>query len=343
MIEFVGSSYQYQGEILDQPEIIYIQDHHYNEESQHFPVQQLLENSTCDPILHTVIFDHVLRHDDQLTNYNLIFFPKFLAWETQNFLQQNITVDWTQKSTTFNFMINKPRLHRSFLLLLIDHFKLANFSYSFAWRDSTVEKNHMLMHTYNLHYRAIIEQSCNTVVSTNYVFGPEKAMDRGVRNGNIPNAQTYDGLLKHPVFEPACVSLITEPVFFERETIVTEKTLMAMYGGTIPIWVGGWRIADYLRDLGFDVFDDVVDHSYQDLPDPWDRCYYAVERNLHLLQNFDAAQKFVYSNKHRFEENLKLLKNNIFATRCHSVIDSLPEKIKKELIPKLSWLTHNDK
>lgn len=343
MIEFVGSSYQYQGEILTQPETIFIVDHHYNEDAQLFPVQQLLKNSTCNPEFHTVIFDHVLRHDDQLANYNLVFLPSFMAWETQCFANHDIAINWDSKSTTFNFMINKPRLHRSFLLLLINHFALLNFSYSFAWRDSTVDKDHLLKYITNSRYCEIVQQCNNTIPSTNYVFGPEITMDRGVRNGNIPNAQTYDGLLKHPVFEPACVSLITEPAFFERETIITEKTIMAMYGGTIPIWVGGWRIADYLRDLGFDVFDDVVDHSYQNMPDPWDRCYHAVERNLHLLRDFDTTQKFVYNNMHRLQANLELLKNNIFLKQTKQVLNNLPEKAKKELNRRLSWLTDNDK
>ena len=77
MIEFVGHNYRYQGEQLTKPEIIVIRDHHYHEDTQQFPVEQLLKNSLCDPDLHTVIMDHVLAHDDCLQDYNLIYFPSF--------------------------------------------------------------------------------------------------------------------------------------------------------------------------------------------------------------------------------------------------------------------------
>ena len=135
-------------------------------------------------------------------------------------------------------------------------------------------------------------------------------MDQGVRNGSFKNAHTYNKLLQNTVFEPACVSLITEPAYYERETIVTEKTLMALYAGTIPIWVGGWRIADYMASMGFDVFDDVVDHSYQTESDPGRRCDLAVELNLRLLTNFDLACRSL--DLARLQHNYKLLQQNVF-------------------------------
>ena len=343
MIEFVGSQYQYQGEQLSSPEIIFIRDHHFNEELQEFPVKKLLENSICNPLYHTVIFDHVLQHEDSLTKYNLMFFPLFIATETQNFIDQKITTDWNHKSTIFNFMINKPRLHRSFLLLMIEHFKLNNFSYTLAWQHNDLGRKRMLENTTNTKYHNVIKNTQINIAGTSYVFGSEIVMEQGVRNGSFKNAVTYNKLLQKPVFEPSCVSLITEPAFFERETIITEKTIMAIYGGTIPIWVGGWRIADYMRDQGFDVFDDIVDHSYQDLTDPWDRCYYAIERNVNLLKDFDTVQKFVYNNKYRLQANLKLLESNTFINNIQQIVTQQPEKVKKELESKLKWLTHNHK
>ena len=106
MIKFVGSSYQYTGEILTNPEIIFIEDHHYNETTKSFPVQQLLENSTCDPKDHTLVFDHVLQHDDVLNDYRKILLPLFLSRSAEQFDRKNIQSNWTNKTCTFNFMIN---------------------------------------------------------------------------------------------------------------------------------------------------------------------------------------------------------------------------------------------
>ena len=201
----------------------------------------------------------------------------------------------------------------------------------------------MIRETNNSLYQTIIKDSALNFATRQYLFGTERLLDQGLQYGAITNPQVYQRFLQKEVFEPSFISLVTEPAFFEKETIITEKTIMAIYGGTIPIWVGGWRIADYMKAQGFDVFDDIVDHSYQHMADPWDRCYYAVEQNLNLLKDFDTVQKFVYNNKHRLEANLKLLQRNDFINSCIQKVNKLPEKVKKELETKLKWLTINHK
>jgi hypothetical protein len=318
MIEFVGSSYKYSGEQLTQPEIIFIRDHHYDEDDQCFHVQQLLENSHCDPHEHVLMFDHVLQHDDVLKDYQLISFPSFLARENTEFIQQQIHTDWNNKTTTFNFMINKPRPHRIMLLKLVEEFGLNDYCHSLAWQNNNV----------------------NSIPVTDYRFGTEVVMNRGVRNGPVKNSQVYQGLLQTTVFEPTCVSLITEPVYYERETIITEKTLMAIYGGTLPIWVGGWRIPDYLKQAGFDTFDDIVDHSYQALADPEDRCRQAVELNQDLLRYFDITKHINWECRDRLRKNVELLESNYFRTKCLSTIDQHSGTVQHVLQKMLGLTNH---
>jgi hypothetical protein len=229
--------------------------------------------------------------------------PTFLARENQEFIQQQIVPQWANKTTIFNFMINKPRLHREFLLILLKYFELDNYSHSLCWR-------HIATTLQVPKYQHIIDSVTLDMQSTNYVFGSEIHMDRGLRNGSYKNAHTYQGLLQNTVFEPSCISLITEPAFYEKETIVTEKTLMAICGGTMPLWVGGWRIPEYIDHMGFDIFSDVIDHSYQMESDPWDRCYFAIERNLDLLKGFNANNL----NTARLQHNYDLLQKNVFLT-----------------------------
>ena len=331
MIEFVGHQYRYAGELLTEPETIFIVDHHYNEELHEFPVKRLLENSV-DPYAHTVIFDHVVQHDDVLKEYNLICLPILMANYTDQFIRQRIVTDWAHKNRTFNFMINKIRFHRTFMLMLLEMFDLRDCEYTLCWKHTDINKNAMIRETDNVAYQKIILSTDITTNPKQYLFGTERLLDQGLQYGSITNPQVYQRFLQKKVFEPTCISLITEPAFFERETIITEKTIMAIYGGTVPIWVGGWRIANYMRDQGFDVFDDIVDHGYQDMLDPWDRCYYAVERNLHLLRDFDTVQKFVYKNKHRLQANLDLLKTNTFVNSCIRTINNIDDDLVKNAL-----------
>jgi hypothetical protein len=331
MIKVFGPGYQYQGEILTQPAIIYLDDHHYDETNRCFQVERLLANSTCDPQQHILIIEG-LGHDDVLSRYNCVTFPRFTAEVCDQFNAHAIQPDWSKKTFGFNFMINKPRLHRNFLLMLIAHFGLTNYTYSLPWKEKHLSGKRLMALTNNDHYRKIILDNTETMIPrTSYVFGPEDLLDQGLQNGRFTNQETYDKLLRTTVFEPSCISLITESLFFEQETRISEKTIMAMYGGTIPIWVGGWRHADRLSELGFDIFDDVVDHRYQIMPDPLDRCYSAIERNLGLLRDPNRVRKFVQDNQARFEHNLKLCRQNVFSGHLHNQIKKHDEHTQREL------------
>ena len=331
MIEIFGPSYRYGGEILTKPEIIYVTDHHYDEEHQCFHVKTLLDNSECDPMQHLVVFDH-MNHEDELSNYNTLYLPVFLSAEAKYFTDAAIQPNWSHKPYSFNFMINKSRPNRQFLLLLIKHFDLKNYSYTLCWQNVDIRRPSLARRTSNLDYKTIIYQTQIDIEPRYYTMGHEVVMERGLRYGEATNAQNYVNLLKHNVFEPSCVSLITEPCFYERETLKTEKTLMAMYGGTLPIWVGGWAIPQSLRDLGFDVFDDIIDHSYERMEDPWDRAYYAVERNLDLLRDTDKVRDFIANNHARFQHNIDLIQRNVFLEDLAAKISRYDEKTQYYLL-----------
>lgn len=317
MLNIHGASYIYSGEVLTKPEVIFVQDHHYNENDRCYHLKKLLDNSTCNPHDHILIMDHVLCHDDELKNYNQLLYPSFLAAQTQSFINQKITPDWSNHNCCFNFMINKPRLHREFLLILLEHFKLTDYTYTLCWKNPTVSVSTLTQLSEK--YSPLITNTTVNIGTKHFLLGQENLLDRGLQYRHVKNCKNYQLFLQKEIFEPSCVSIITEPAFFEKETIITEKTIMSIYSGTLPLWVGGWRCADIMRKWGFDVFDDIVDHSYQNLDDPFDRCYYAIERNLDLLSNFEKVNNFIQSNRARFEHNLRLLESNPFQQAVDAV------------------------
>lgn len=282
MLIIHGPSYRYQGEILREPEIIVIQDHHDSE--QGYQLDLLLAASAIPAEQHVLVFDHV-NLQDQFGHVPHVCLPLLLAAEIQEFNDAKIDTTWQARTHAFNFMINKPRPNRLILLDTIVHLGLTSFKHSLAW-----------------------QQDYKTISATHLEFGDEIVMQRGIRNGDHANADTYRCLLKHAVFEGTCVSLITEPAFFGRECMITEKTVMAVWAGTMPLWVGGWRCADFMQMMGFDVFDDVIDHSYQCLSDPAERCRQAILLNQHLLHEPLAMQQY----HRRLRANVDLLQQNVF-------------------------------
>jgi hypothetical protein len=200
-------------------------------------------------------------------------------------------------------MINKPRLNRIRLLEYVEREQLTNRLHALPWRHSDYA----------------------SIPVTDYRIGEEVVMDQGVKNRHYPNALTYQQLLQRQVFEPTCVSLITEPCYLEREIMITEKTVMAMYAGTLPIWVGGWRLPDAMRDLGFDVFDDIVDHSYSTLADPMARLDQALIKNQRLLTDFDLVRDFIAANQSRLQHNVDLVEQNVFLDLVKKQVQGRPE------------------
>lgn len=332
MIRIMGSKWRWSGEVLTEPTVIYVEDHHYDEEARCFHLEKLMEHSAVDPQEHLIVFDHVLSEDVLAQKYRCAFFPVFQAAEVEQFSRQSIRPNWSSKPYTFNFMINKPRIHREFLLILIKHFGLTNYTHTLPWQEMSLSRANFRTITDNADYLQMIDRTVvDDIPFTDYKFGPERTLQKGILNGSFPNAETYDQLLRTTVFEPSCISLITEPAFFERETIHTEKTVMAIYGGTIPVWVGGWRLADTMRSMGFDVFDDIVDHSYETLADPMDRVYSAIERNLALLQDHTRVAEFIKNNQDRFAHNLTVLQSNPFLQICHDRLAACAPEERAEI------------
>jgi hypothetical protein len=56
-----------------------------------------------------------------------------------------------------------------------------------------------------------------------------------------------------------------------RSVFLTEKTWKAIMQRQIPIWFGVPGLAQQVRSLGFDIFDDIVDHGYDAVSDETQR------------------------------------------------------------------------
>jgi hypothetical protein len=97
---------------------------------------------------------------------------------------------------------------------------------------------------------------------------------------NCENEHNYLRLL--PVYGDADINVVTETIYEERPGIITEKTLFALMSLQVPIFIGYAGMIDHIRSLGFDVFEDIVDISYDWLPNDI-RVEEAIRRNRDLL------------------------------------------------------------
>ena len=329
-LQLMGPEYQYQGERLDRPHLIYVLDHHYDEYRYCMPVKQLIHSSLCDYRDHILVFDHVSA-EDEFPDNTTVCLPLLAAAESHEFMQQDIKPNWDHKRCISNVMINKRRVNRNMLLLLLDHFGVTDFEYTLCWEDLDLPRREMMAQISDPAIKDIVERCRVPVPARSFTLEGNVQEYHGIRLGENRNCLIYQRVLQDNIFEPTYVSLITEPTMFEREAMITEKTIMAIWGGNIPIWVGGWGVPEYLQSLGFDMFTDLVDHGYQFNNDPWRRCYEALERNQTLLKDPAVAAGFFANNRTRFQHNLDLLKSGVFHQDCWRRADAAPEQVRAQI------------
>ena len=115
-----------------------------------------------------------------------------------------------------------------------------------------------------------------------------------------------------PYYQNTFIEFINETSYTETAFLVTEKTANCFYGCSFPIWISSPGIVKFLRTLGLDVFDDVIDHSYDNELHPIRRMYLAISNNMHLLNNPDLVKKLWSTHKDRFSKNINFLQNELY-------------------------------
>jgi len=107
-----------------------------------------------------------------------------------------------------------------------------------------------------------------------------------------------------PVYETIGVEIITGSMFFEKTPVLSEKELQSVYAKNFPIYINGPGVAKGINKLlDIDIFDDIIDHSYDDIEDHFERLAAAIDRNEHLLNGSTNIQELWLDNQKRFEDN----------------------------------------
>ena len=66
----------------------------------------------------------------------------------------------------------------------------------------------------------------------------------------------------HQTYTKICAEVVCETNTLGKTYFMTEKTLRPMINGCIPLTVANAGYENYLKTLGFDMFDDVLDKNY---------------------------------------------------------------------------------
>lgn len=120
------------------------------------------------------------------------------------------------------------------------------------------------------------------------------------------------------------VSIITESDEFSN--YISEKTVKCLLAGQFFVIVSGQNVIKHLKELGFDTYDDIIDHSYDNesyLIDRLDKTYLELNR----LQHLDWPTIYLETKHRRMYNRQKVLDMHIEK----NFLDTLQEYIKLSL------------
>lgn len=235
----------------------------------------------------------------------------------------------------FNFFVNENlNVNKYVLIKLVEYFKFSSFDYVLN-TDKKLCSIRPLLDQLPVHdaellkeFRHKILKPITSNVKHNKNYSPTEV-------SCIVNQWTDNLEL---LFNQSAVSLISEPNGDQMASIFTEKTIFAIMGLTFPIFVGGYGNADYLKQVGLDTFDDIIDHSYQFLPTLSERCFYAFKNNLHILTDLNLAKQLRQTHLDRLLKNRDLLYDHVLTRHAYSVVDTWPDPLKSTIKPYFEFI-----
>lgn len=126
------------------------------------------------------------------------------------------------------------------------------------------------------------------------------------------------GHMINPALAGAAINVITESCYeadpnghhIETHHLpgLTEKTFKSIYLSQIPIFVAPFNTVKCFREIGFDAFDDIIDHSYDLEPDPQKRLIMIKDQIKNMcLYDLSDLDKIRNGLESRFRHNFLLL------------------------------------
>jgi hypothetical protein len=210
----------------------------------------------------------LLVHDpaDHLKYPRMLFYPHWYHWARKKFItNKNYSNNRTYKWSCLN---GKSRPHRI-------------YNYFYSQQQSYFDSAYFTMHNFDAH------RDDNIVISDDVVQWWDQ-----IKNNLISNARMMtDVSCDSPANTDAYIHVVTETTVLPK-LFLSEKSWKPVATGQMFLIFGNPGSIGYLRDCGVDVFDDIIDHSYDLIPD-WQERVHAMHNQLKYLLTQNLNNKYI--------------------------------------------------
>jgi hypothetical protein len=269
----------------------------------------------------------------ELQNLTCYTVPLYIARESESHC--NFQPLPPENRHIFNFVVNKKLINRFLCMKFVEWFKLTDYDYTWSGVGRHADLDEVLKELPKTELPNNMQWFIMSpvVMEKKFKTEGEEFLRDGSHIDSGDHHWTWYNVLQ-PIFTYSAVSLITESLDHQRGAVFTEKTAYALLGLTFPIWVGCYQQADEFRRMGFDVFDDIINHSYQHRPTLIERCYYAFADNLELLSNRERTFALRQELMPRLLKNRELLLNGQVNRYIENEIGAWPADLQ-QVMPEI--------
>ena len=164
----------------------------------------------------------------------------------------------------------------------------------------------------------LLDRQLDKFGKISYIEKPPTLVKYSHRLPLVLDSVKIDGSAMHTIdrnfIQGALFNIVTESAYELTDGHftpgMTEKTFKAIALGQIPIFVAPFNTVACYRNLGFDMFDDIIDHSYDQEPDPRLRIIKIIDQVERICQlSLDELVDLKKQLKSRFINNLENLKS----------------------------------
>jgi hypothetical protein len=240
-----------------------------------------------------------------------LFKTEFLLETLVGEAYSNFNTIKLDKKFTFLLHIKHPRFQRLDLLTLLDANGLLNtdiIDWSFTFKndtnfDDSVQTNNFLLNQF--------KSSSSLDLSESSLYNSFKKICTCKKSSHYETNNTFrisalDSYGKETMksYEESYINIVTETHFNEKNIHITEKSFKPFYLHQLPIFLANVNhIKTLKREYGLDLFDDLINHSYDDEPNNLKRLYMVYDEIKRLSAMKDVIKEY-YSN------NIDRIKNN---------------------------------
>jgi len=221
------------------------------------------------------------------------------------------------KKFTFLLHIKQPRFHRLDLLTLLDSNSLLDsnlIDWSFTFKndtnfDDSVQTNNFLLNQFK--QTTLLNLSEPSLYNSfKKICTCKKSSYYEINNTFRISALDSYGKETMESYKESYVNIVTETHFNEKDIHITEKSFKPFYLYQLPIFLANVNhIKTLKKEYGLDVFDDLIDHSYDEEPDNLKRLYMVHDEIKRLSTMKDIIKKYYSDNIDRFKNNKEIIKN----------------------------------